>query len=92
MSMNILAWVVFGVIAGVAARFIGNDRTKVDPAGMLGTALLGIAGAVIGGYLSSLLLGWDVNTFSIAGLAVAVAGSLLLLFLYHAVMRSRRVG
>jgi hypothetical protein len=36
-----------------------------------------------GGYLSSLIFGWDVQSFSIARLAVAVAGALLLLFLYH---------
>jgi uncharacterized membrane protein YeaQ/YmgE (transglycosylase-associated protein family) len=88
--MNILAWIVFGLIAGVVAKFIGNERERTDPAGLFGAILLGVAGAVIGGYLSSLLLGWDVNGFSIAGLVVAVAGALVLLFIYRWVMAARR--
>jgi uncharacterized membrane protein YeaQ/YmgE (transglycosylase-associated protein family) len=91
MVMNILVWIVFGLIAGVVAKFIGKERERIDPAGLLGTAVLGIAGAVLGGYLSSLLFGWDVNNFSLAGLAVAVVGALLLLFLYHLVMGTRRI-
>jgi uncharacterized membrane protein YeaQ/YmgE (transglycosylase-associated protein family) len=90
MLMNILAWIVFGLIAGVVARFLGKERERTDPAGILGAIALGIAGAVVGGYLSSLLLGWDVSGFSLAGLAVAVAGALLLLFIYHWVMAARR--
>jgi uncharacterized membrane protein YeaQ/YmgE (transglycosylase-associated protein family) len=90
MVMNILLWIVFGLLAGVVARFIGNEGERVDPAGLAATGLLGIAGAVVGGYLSSLLFGWDVNAFSIAGLVVAVVGALVLLFLYHFFMRARR--
>jgi uncharacterized membrane protein YeaQ/YmgE (transglycosylase-associated protein family) len=89
--MNVLAWIVFGLIAGVSAKFIGKERERVDPAGILGTAVLGIAGAILGGYLSSLVFGWDVNSFSIAGLVVAVVGALVLLFLYHLAMGARRV-
>jgi uncharacterized membrane protein YeaQ/YmgE (transglycosylase-associated protein family) len=90
MVMNILMWIVFGLIAGVVAKFIGKERERVDPAGLVGTGLLGIVGAVVGGYLSSRLFGWDVNSFSILGLVVAVAGALLLLFLYRFVMGARR--
>jgi uncharacterized membrane protein YeaQ/YmgE (transglycosylase-associated protein family) len=90
MVLNILSWIVFGLIAGVVAKFIVQGRERVDPAGLLGTAVLGIAGAVLGGYLSSRLLGWDINGFSLAGLAVAVVGAILLLFLYHVAMGARR--
>jgi hypothetical protein len=54
------------------------------------TILLGIAGAALGGYLSSLLFGWDMSSFSLAGLAVAVVGALLLLFNDHWLMAARR--
>jgi uncharacterized membrane protein YeaQ/YmgE (transglycosylase-associated protein family) len=91
MLVNFLLWIVFGLIAGVVAKFIGSGSERIDPKGLVGTGLLGIAGAVVGGYLSSLLLGWDVNAFSIAGLAVAVVGALVLLFLYHLLMGARRV-
>jgi uncharacterized membrane protein YeaQ/YmgE (transglycosylase-associated protein family) len=90
MVMNILLWIVFGLIAGVVAKFLVQGRERVDPAGMLGTAVLGIAGAVLGGYLSSRLFGWDVSGFSLAGLVVAVVGALLLLFLYHLATGARR--
>jgi uncharacterized membrane protein YeaQ/YmgE (transglycosylase-associated protein family) len=89
MVMNILLWIVFGLIAGVVAKFIDKGSQRVDAAGLVGTGLLGIVGAVVGGYLSSLLLGWDVNAFSIPGLVVAVVGALLVLFLYHLVMGAR---
>jgi uncharacterized membrane protein YeaQ/YmgE (transglycosylase-associated protein family) len=91
MVMNILMWIVFGLIAGVVAKFVGKEKERLDPAGLAGTAVLGIVGAVVGGYLSSLLFGWDANTFSILGLVVAVAGALLVLFLYHMLMGARRV-
>jgi len=93
MVMNILSWIVFGLIAGAVAQFImpGKDvGQSANVQGFLITAALGIVGAVVGGYLSSLLFGWDVNAFSIAGLVVAVVGALILLFLYHVLMRARR--
>ena len=90
MIVNILVWCLFGLIAGVVARFIGNEGERTDPMGIVFTIILGIAGAVIGGYLSSHLFNWDVNTFSIAGFAVAVGGALLLLFLYHIIRATRR--
>ena len=39
--------------------------------------------AVVGGYLSSHLFGWDINNFSLTGFAVAVGGALILLFIFH---------
>jgi uncharacterized membrane protein YeaQ/YmgE (transglycosylase-associated protein family) len=90
MVVNIGLWILFGLIAGVVAKFIGKEKERFDLAGLVGTGLLGIVGAVVGGYLSRVLLGWDVNSFSIIGLAVAVAGALLVLFLYHLVMGARR--
>jgi uncharacterized membrane protein YeaQ/YmgE (transglycosylase-associated protein family) len=90
MVVNVLVWCVFGLIAGVVARFIGNEGERTDPAGIALTIILGIAGAVVGGYLSSQLFNWDVNTFSIAGFAVAVGGALLLLFIYHIIRSTRK--
>jgi uncharacterized membrane protein YeaQ/YmgE (transglycosylase-associated protein family) len=90
MVVNILVWCVFGLIAGVVARFIGNQGERTDPMGIVFTIILGIAGAVVGGWLSTTLFNWDVNAFSIAGFAVAVGGALLLLFLYHLIIRSTR--
>jgi uncharacterized membrane protein YeaQ/YmgE (transglycosylase-associated protein family) len=90
MVLNILLWAVFGLIAGAVAKFIGKAPERTDPAGVILTIVLGIAGAVVGGFVSSQLFGWDINSFSIAGFAVAVGGALLLLFLYRVVMAARR--
>jgi uncharacterized membrane protein YeaQ/YmgE (transglycosylase-associated protein family) len=90
MVLNILLWALFGLIAGAAAKFIGKAQERTDPAGVLMTIVLGIAGALVGGFLSSQLLGWDINNFSLAGFAIAVVGALLLLFLYRVAISAKK--
>ena len=89
MIINVLAWALFGLLAGVVAKFIGKQPAGGDAMGILLTIVLGIAGAVVGGFISTNLFGWDVNSFSIQGFLVAVGGALLLLFLYHLVRAAR---
>jgi uncharacterized membrane protein YeaQ/YmgE (transglycosylase-associated protein family) len=86
MLINILLWVVFGLIAGALAQFLmpGRDPGQsVDPKGFIITTLLGIAGAVIGGFLGSRLFNWDITGFNLQSFAIAVAGALLLLVGYR---------
>lgn len=85
--MGILSWLIFGLIAGVVAKFImpGND-----PGGFIITALLGVAGAVVGGYIGTMLGFGDVNGFNFGSLMLAVVGALVLLFVYR-MMRGSRV-
>jgi uncharacterized membrane protein YeaQ/YmgE (transglycosylase-associated protein family) len=90
MILNVLVWALFGLLAGVVARFIGKQPAQADPLGIVYTILLGIAGAIIGGFIANLLFPWDINTFSIAGFIVAVLGALLLLFVYRLVTSARR--
>ena len=94
MLVNILLWIVFGLIAGALAQFImpGRDPGQSgDAKGFVITALLGIAGAAVGGYLGSLLFGWDINAgFNVLSMAVAVAGALLLLALYRLALGTSR--
>src|SRR5262249_2767012 len=90
MIVNLLLWALFGLVAGIVAKFIGKQPERTDPAGILLTIVLGIAGAMVGGFISTKLFGWDIDSFSIAGFLVAVAGALLLLFLYHMVQSARR--
>jgi uncharacterized membrane protein YeaQ/YmgE (transglycosylase-associated protein family) len=85
MVVNILVWALFGLLAGLVAKVLVKQ-----PAGLVVTILLGIAGALLGGFLSTRLFDWDVNTFSLAGFAVAVGGALLLLFLYRLLTSARR--
>ena len=92
MVVNILVWAVFGLLAGVVAKLIVKQplANRADPVGILLTIVLGIAGALIGGFVASQLFNWDINTFSIGGFVVAVLGALLLLFVYRLVMSARR--
>jgi len=86
MIVNVLLWCLFGLIAGALAQFImpGRDPGQaVNPAGFITTIVLGIIGAVVGGYLSSHLFGWNVTGFNLPSLAVAVGGALVLLLLYR---------
>ena len=92
MVFNILLWALFGLIAGAVAQFImpGKDPGQsADPRGILITIGLGIAGAMLGGFLGSNLFGWDITGFNLSSLGIAIAGGLLLLILYRMVMSAR---
>ncbi len=86
--MNILAWIVLGLIAGAIAKAIypGNQG-----GGILGTMILGIIGAFVGGTVYNLLttgtLALGATTLSIGGIVVAVIGAIIALFLYYAFTR-----
>jgi uncharacterized membrane protein YeaQ/YmgE (transglycosylase-associated protein family) len=75
--MSILLWIVFGLIVGSIANFIDPRDSQ---SGLLGSIILGIVGSVVGGYLGGMLLGTPVTGFNFTSMIVAVAGSLLVLF------------
>jgi uncharacterized membrane protein YeaQ/YmgE (transglycosylase-associated protein family) len=88
MVLNILLWCLFGLIAGAVAKFIMPGK---DPGGMIVTILLGIVGAVVGGFLSSKLFDFDATTgFNLPSFGIAVAGALLVLILYRVFTPSAR--
>jgi uncharacterized membrane protein YeaQ/YmgE (transglycosylase-associated protein family) len=76
--MSILGWIVFGLIVGVVAKLIMPGR---DPGGMIVTILLGIAGALVGGFIGR-GLGWYGDDDP-AGFVMATIGAILLLVLYR---------
>ncbi|HEY9735992.1 MAG TPA: GlsB/YeaQ/YmgE family stress response membrane protein [Trichocoleus sp.] len=88
--MNILAWLILGLIAGAIAKAIYPGR---QGGGILGTLILGIIGAFVGGSLYALLttgsLALTSAGLSIGGIIVAVLGAIVALFIYYAVTRSR---
>lgn len=79
---NWISWAIFGVIAGALAKAIMPGK---DPGGFFVTMLIGIIGAMLGGWISTLLLNYDPNNWSIGGFLVAIAGALILLFIYRKV-------
>ena len=75
---GILGWIVFGLIVGIIAKLLMPGR---DPGGFIITALLGIAGAVMGGLVGRALGFYGPG--EPAGFLMSIVGSLILLFLYH---------
>jgi uncharacterized membrane protein YeaQ/YmgE (transglycosylase-associated protein family) len=78
--MGIFLWILFGLIAGVAAKWILPGR---DPGGIVVTILLGIAGAVVGGFVSTFLGFGSISGFDVRSLMMAILGALGLLFGYR---------
>jgi uncharacterized membrane protein YeaQ/YmgE (transglycosylase-associated protein family) len=76
--LGILGWIVFGLIVGVLAKLLMPGR---DPGGMLVTIALGIAGALVAGFLGR-TLGWY-QPGEAAGFVMATLGAVLLLFIYR---------
>lgn len=86
--MGVAAWIVFGLIAGALAKLIMPGK---DPGGCLVTVVIGIAGAVLGGYLGTTIFDFGpVTGFNLRSLGIAVLGSLLLLAIYRVLVGTRR--
>lgn len=86
--MGILSWIVFGLIAGALAKMIMPGK---DPGGIIITMLIGIAGALVGGYLGALMGLGGVEGFTFGSFVTAILGAILLLGIYR-FFRSPRHG
>ncbi len=78
--MGLISWIVFGLIAGVIAKMIHPGK---DPGGFIVTILIGIAGAMLGGFISTSLGFGDVSGFDLRSMGIAIGGAFLLLFGYR---------
>ncbi|MDJ0341896.1 GlsB/YeaQ/YmgE family stress response membrane protein [Streptomyces sp. H10-C2] len=80
--MGIVGWIVLGLIAGVIAKVLLPGR---DPGGLIGTTIIGIAGAFVGGWLSARFLDRPVahQFFDLTTWGSAIGGSLVLLIIYR---------
>jgi len=81
--MSILAWIVLGGISGWIASLIVNKSGE----GLLRDILLGIVGAIVGGWLFTTFGSTGVTGFNVWSGFVAVVGGVLVLVLYHALIR-----
>ncbi len=83
--MGIVGWIIFGLLAGLAARALTPGRHAI---GCFGTLAVGVVGALLGGFLGEAVLdeeidfGWDLKPF-----LLAVAGSAVLLLVLNAIER-----
>ncbi len=84
--MGILGFLILGLIAGAIAKALHTGR---EPGGFLGTLLVGVVGALLGGVIASAAgLGGLGSFFSVGTWLVAIAGAFLLLIIYSAVTDS----
>ena len=81
--MSFLTWILLGLLAGFIASHLVNHRGE----GMVLDILLGIVGAMIGGWVFQVFGARGITNFGVYSLAVAVAGSVLFLVVYHAIRR-----
>ena len=79
--MSIIAWIVLGLIAG----FIASKLVAGSGQGLLMDIVLGIVGAVVGGYLFTALGATGVTGFNLYSMFVAIVGAAVVLWLYHAI-------
>ena len=87
--MGIIAFIILGLLAGAIAKAILPGD---DPGGIIVTALIGIAGAIIGGFLAGVLFNADPmdEFFDISSWLTAIVGAIILLLIYRVVVGRRR--
>lgn len=84
--MGIIGWLVLGLLAGFIASKIVNHHGE----GVILDLALGIVGALVGGFLFHLIGGYGITGFNLWSLLVAIGGSIVVLFAYHAIAGRRR--
>ncbi len=82
--MGLISWAVVGLVAGPMAKWV---MTGPDPGGLIATALIGRAGASIGGFDVRVLGGTGATGFNPWSILVAALGAIILLFIYRPITR-----
>lgn len=83
--MGVFSWIVVGLVAGVLAKFaLPGD----DPGGILLTIVIGMVGAIVGGYLFGLIGGPSVTGFNLTSVLIAAVGAVVLLAGYRLISRA----
>ena len=80
--MGIIAWIILGLVAGAIAKLIMPGD---DPGGLVVTGAIGVAGAIVGGFVATALGFGGVSGLNLGSIVVAIIGALILLFVYRLV-------
>jgi uncharacterized membrane protein YeaQ/YmgE (transglycosylase-associated protein family) len=83
--MSILGWIILGLIAGWLAGIL----VKGSGYGVVGDIVLGILGALVGGAITSTLMGVDITGFNLESLLVALLGAIVVIFIARLISGSR---
>src|SRR5215218_11504416 len=89
MEIGVVSWIIIGLLAGVLGKLIMPGR---DPGSFLLTIVIGMIGALVGGFIVRLLGGEGVTGFNIWSILVATLGAIILLALYRVFAGGRRRG
>jgi uncharacterized membrane protein YeaQ/YmgE (transglycosylase-associated protein family) len=82
--MGILSWILLGLVAGALAKAL---RPGKDPQGCIITMIIGVVGAVVGGFVAR-LFGWDgVDGFNLYSVLIATVGAIIALAIWAAVSK-----
>lgn len=81
--MNWFVWIIFGLIAGVVAKWIHPGK---DPGGWIGSIIIGILGAMVGGFLGRLFGLGSVTGFNFGSFILAIIGAIILLAIYRRIV------
>jgi uncharacterized membrane protein YeaQ/YmgE (transglycosylase-associated protein family) len=85
--MGILTWLALGLVAGFLASLFVNKRGE----GMFMDIILGIVGAVVGGFIAQFAGFAGITGFDLYSVLIAIGGAIVVLFVYHALVRRRAV-
>jgi uncharacterized membrane protein YeaQ/YmgE (transglycosylase-associated protein family) len=85
--MSVLGWIFFGLITGFIASYVVNRRGE----GCMINIVLGLVGALVGGFVFRQLAGFDAFHFNLLSMFVAIVGAIIVLLIYHALTCRRGV-
>ncbi len=85
--MGFLSWILFGLLAGAVAKLLMPGK---DPGGCIVTILLGVAGAILGGWIGTQFGFGTVRGFELGSFLIAVMGALLILIVYRILLGRKK--
>lgn len=83
--MNLVTWILFGLLVGISANILDP---KPSQGGVIGAAIIGMSGALVGGLVATSVFGFGITGFNFTSFAVAILGALFLLLLGRAFSRT----
>ena len=84
--MGFILWIIFGALAGwIGSMIVGRDQQQ----GAIGNIIVGIIGAAVGGWIANMLGYSGVTGFNLTSLLIAIAGAVLVLGVYNAMVHRR---
>lgn len=90
--MGLLTWILVGLVAGLIAEFLLGGGSGIGLSGLVLTTLLGVVGAIVGGFVSVALGYGDVTGFNVRSLVIAVLGAIAVIVVFRAVTSGSRRG